>query len=191
MADTRVVTGRKVYSNLKALKFTPYTDESTIGADSFIFEDGLADSFSVQRGDNTVNSRDNEMKDEPLLENTILGKWDFAFTVIDMQGLILTKMCGWDEDAATKSYLAPNAYKPLWVMVEATFNSNDDKVVMTKVKLNPKEIWASLKTSSGQIDFTGTGYANDVKVGTKTGVTPIVVTTATQAVQVGSQITGG
>lgn len=160
-------SGKVLLTNLKYMKVIPYTDETgdTLGTKSFTFDTLLADSVSVQQDDNTVNSRDSETKDEPALENTILGKYKVAATSLDVQDKILEAMMSWVVGASdtTVSY-APTSYKPKWCMIIFAFNSTDKCFVAPKVKLNSKIVIASLKTSSGQIDIAGTAYAGKLTV---------------------------
>lgn len=160
-------SGKVFLTNLKYMKVIPYTDETgdTLGTKSFTFDTLLADSVSVQQDDNTVNSRDSETKDEPALENTVLGSYQIAATSLDVQDKILSAMMGWVTGTTdtTVSY-APTSYRPLYCMIIFAFNSTDKCIVAPKVKLNTKLVVASLKTSSGQIDIAGTAYAGKLTV---------------------------
>ena len=169
-------TGKVVLTNLKYMKVIPYTDDSgdTLGTESFTFDTLLADSVSVQQDDNTVNSRDSETKDEPALENTVLGSYQIAATSLDVQDKILEAMMGWTMGAndTTVAY-APTSYKPLYCMIIFAFNSTDKCFVAPKVKLNTKIVIASLKTSSGQIDIAGTAYAGKLTIDSAAVETPL------------------
>ena len=160
-------SGKVFLTNLKYMKVILYTDETgdTLGTKSFTFDTLLADSVSVQQDDNTVNSRDSETKDEPALENTVLGSYQIAATSLDVQDKILEAMMGWVTGTTdtTVSY-APTSYRPLYCMIIFAFNSTDKCIVAPKVKLNTKLVVASLKTSSGQIDIAGTAYAGKLTV---------------------------
>ena len=169
-------SGKVLLTNLKYMKVIPYTDETgdTLGTKSFTFDTLLADSVSVQQDDNTVNSRDSETKDEPALENTILGKYQVAATSLDVQDKILEAMMSWvvGTTDTTVSY-APTSYKPKWCMIIFAFNSTNKCFVAPKVKLNSKVVIASLKTSSGQIDIAGTAYAGKLTIDSTTVETPL------------------
>lgn len=169
-------SGKVLLTNLKYMKVIPYTDETgdTLGTKSFTFDTLLADSVSVQQDDNTVNSRDSETKDEPALENTVLGSYQIAATSLDVQDKILAAMMGWVTGTtdATVSY-APTSYRPLYCMIIFAFNSTDKCIVAPKVKLNTKLVVASLKTSSGQIDIAGTAYAGKLTVDSAAVETPL------------------
>lgn len=169
-------SGKVFLTNLKYMKVIPYTDETgdTLGTKSFTFDTLLADSVSVQQDDNTVNSRDSETKDEPALENTVLGSYQIAATSLDVQDKILSAMMGWVTGSTdtTVSY-APTSYRPLYCMIIFAFNSTVKCIVAPKVKLNTKLVVASLKTSSGQIDIAGTAYAGKLTVDSAEIETPL------------------
>ena len=169
-------SGKVLLTNLKYMKVIPYTDETgdTLGTKSFTFDTLLADSVSVQQDDNTVNSRDSETKDEPALENTVLGSYQIAATSLDVQDKILAAMMGWVTGTTdtTVSY-APTSYRPLYCMIIFAFNSTGKCIVAPKVKLNTKLVVASLKTSSGQIDIAGTAYAGKLTVDSAAVETPL------------------
>lgn len=176
ITNDELTTGKVVLTNLKYMKVIPYTDDSgdTLGTKSFTFDTLLADSVSVQQDDNTVNSRDSETKDEPALENTILGKYQVAATSLDVQDKILEAMMSWvvGTTDTTVSY-APTSYKPKWCMIIFAFNSTDKCFVAPKVKLNSKIVIASLKTSSGEVQIAGTAYAGKLTIDSTTVETPL------------------
>lgn len=176
ITNDELTTGKVVLTNLKYMKVIPYTDDSgdTLGTKSFTFDTLLADSVSVQQDDNTVNSRDSETKDEPALENTILGKYQVAATSLDVQDKILEAMMSWvvGTTDTTVSY-APTSYKPKWCMIIFAFNSTDKCFVAPKVKLNSKIVVASLKTSSGEVQIAGTAYAGKLTIDSTTVETPL------------------
>lgn len=176
ITNDALTTGKVVLTNLKYMKVIPYTDDSgdTLGTESFTFDTLLADSVSVQQDDNTVNSRDSETKDEPALENTVLGKYQIAATSLDVQDKILEAMMSWviGTTDTTVAY-APTAYKPKWCMIIFAFNSTDKCFVAPKVKLNSKIVIASLKTSSGELQIAGTAYAGKLTIDSTSVETPL------------------
>lgn len=169
MTNNDLNSGKVFLSNLKYLKLIPYTDESgdTLGQTIYSFDTLLADSVSLQNDDPTTNQRDSETKDEPAIQSTILGSYQFAATSLDMQGEILEKFLGWVKGGSTDTdvYYAPVSYKPLYALVILGFNTSDQVIIAPKVKLNSKVVLASLKTSSGQIDLAGTAYAGKLTIG--------------------------
>lgn len=176
ITNDALTTGKVVLTNLKYMKVIPYTDDSgdTLGTESFTFDTLLADSVSVQQDDNTVNSRDSETKDEPALENTVLGKYQIAATSLDVQDKILEAMMSWviGTTDTTVAY-APTAYKPKWCMIIFAFNSTDKCFIAPKVKLNSKIVIASLKTSSGELQIAGTAYAGKLTIDSTSVETPL------------------
>lgn len=176
ITNDALTTGKVVLTNLKYMKVIPYTDDrgDTLGTESFTFDTLLADSVSVQQDDNTVNSRDSETKDEPALENTVLGKYQIAATSLDVQDKILEAMMSWviGTTDTTVAY-APTAYKPKWCMIIFAFNSTDKCFVAPKVKLNSKIVIASLKTSSGELQIAGTAYAGKLTIDSTSVETPL------------------
>ena len=89
MAVTTLNSGKVVFSKSTQILLTPYTDVDTIGSTSYDLVDILADSLSFTPDDNTINSKDAEFRDEPLFENIMLGKIQFAATSTDMQNTIM------------------------------------------------------------------------------------------------------
>lgn len=169
-------TGKVILTNVKYLKLIPYADESgdSLGTKSYTFDTLLADSVSLQQDDPTTNQRDSETKDEPAIQNTVLGSYQFAATSLDVQDKILTSLIGWtqgstDEDVA----YAPVAYKPLYCMAIIAFQSTTKCIVVPKLKLNTKLVIASLKTSSGECQIAGTAYAGKLTIDSKPVDTPV------------------
>lgn len=180
ITNDALTTGKVTLTNLKYMKVIPYTDESgdTLGDKSFTFDTLLADSVSVQQDDNTVNSRDSETKDEPALENTVLGSYQIAATSLDVQDKILEAMMGWTIGTTdTTVAYAPSSYRPLWCMIIFAFNSTNKCFVAPKVKLNTKIVIASLKTSSGELQIAGTAYAGTLTVDSTPIETPLASVT--------------
>lgn len=169
-------TGKVIFQNLKYLKLIPYTDESgdELGTKSFTFDSLLGDSVSLQQDDNTINERESETKSEPVVQNVLLGDWQFAATSIDTQDKILSGVAGWVTGSTDIDIVyAPTSYKPLWCMAILAFNSTDKVLVIPKLKMNSKVVIASLKTSSGQVDIAGTAYAGKLTIDSGTVETTV------------------
>lgn len=175
MAKTTVVdAGRRVFSNLKSIIFTPWTDESTLGADSYDLVNIVGDTTSSEQDENEVNEIVHEFSNEPLYENINLGKKNFATECIDFQNDVLKQLFGWETDEAGNA-MAPIAYKPLYCKVEMQFNSTEDIIVLPKVKLNSRAVIASMKTDAAKGNITGTCYSAYVKAGTLTKETDMAI----------------
>ena len=165
MATKKVIdAGRRVFANLKALIFTPWTDENTLGDTSYDLVNIVGDTTSVEQADNNVNALDHEFSSEPLYENVQLGDKTFTTECIDFQNDVLKQLMGW-EAAEDGTAFAPIQYKDLYCKSEMQFNSTDDVVVLPKVKMNSKSILSSMKTDASRNTLSGTCYSAFVKSG--------------------------
>ena len=174
MANTVIDSGRRIFANLKSIIFTPWTNESTIGADSYDLVNIVGDTTSVEQADNNVNSIEHEFSNEPLYENVTLGSKTFTCECVDFQNDVLKNLMGWDVAEGGDAF-APVVYKDLFCKVEMQFNSTDDIVVLPKVKLNSKAVLGTMKTDASRGTITGTAYSAYVKAGTKEVETDIAV----------------
>lgn len=161
---TSLDSGRRVFTNLKALLFTPWTDESTLGNKTYDLVNIVGDTTSLEQDDNDVNSLEHEFSSEPLYENINLGKKTFSTECIDFRNDVLKTLFGWETTEAGDAF-APTAYKDLYCSVEMQFNSTDDIIVLPKVKLNSKAVLSSMKTDVSRATITGTCYSAYVKAG--------------------------
>lgn len=173
---------RRTFSNLKAVLFTPWTDEKTLGDQEYDLTDIVADTTSVEQADNEVNTIEHEFSGSPLVENISLGAKTFTTECIDMQNAVLYGMFGWSVEVDTdgkvndnSSAFAPKAYKPLYCKVEMQFNSTEDIIVLPKVLLNSKAVLASMKTDVSRANINGTCYPAFVTAGTITKETDMAV----------------
>lgn len=180
MATTVLDSGRRVFANLKAVLFTPWTDETTLGDTTYDLVNIVGDTTSVEQADNDVNALEHEFSNEPLYEVINLGDKTFTTECIDFQNDVLGALFGWevggDEDA-----FAPVTYKDLYCKIEMQFNSTDSVVVLPKVKLNSRAVIATMKTDASRGNITGTCYSAYVKAGTKEVETDMAVIGATNA----------
>lgn len=174
MAKTVVDAGRRVFSNLKSIIFTPWENESTLGEDSYDLVNIVGDTTSSEQDENEVNEIAHEFSNEPLYENINLGKKNFATECIDFQNDVLKQLFGWTTDDAGNA-MAPITYKPLYCKVEMQFNSTEDIIVLPKVKLNSRAVIASMKTDAAKGNITGTCYSAYVKAGTLTKETDMAI----------------
>lgn len=165
---------RRQFSNLKSALFTPWKDEKTLGENTYDLVDIVADTTSVEQEDNEVNTIDHEFSSTPLVENISLGAKTFTTECIDMQNDVLKGMFGWATDEAGNAF-APKAYKPLYCKVELQFNSTDDIVVLPKVLLNSRAVFASMKTDVSRANISGTCYPAFVTAGEITKETDMAV----------------
>ena len=157
MAVIKTDTGRIVLANAEYVHITPWTDEDTIGTDTIDVSNIVGDTLSFTPDDNTVNAKESEFKDDPLFENIVLGKYQFAATCIDFQNSVMEKIYGWKKD--TKGVYAPTGYKDLYATIEVGFRNEDVVVVAPKIKMNSKATIGTLKTGTGEGMLAGTAYS--------------------------------
>ena len=172
--------GRRVFSNLKYIYFTPWTDESTIGDETYDLVNIVGDTTSSEQDENEVNEIAHEFSSEPLYENVNLGKKNFSTECIDFQNDVLKELFGWTIDANGNA-MAPITYKPLYCKIEMGFNSTEDIIVLPKVKLNSRAVIASMKTDAAKGNITGTCYSAFVTAGNMTKETDMAVISSANA----------
>ena len=160
MAILKTDTGRIVLANAEYVHITPWTNEDTIGTDTIDVTNIVGDTLSFTPDDNTVNAKESEFKDDPLFENIVLGKYQFAATCIDFQNTVMEKIFGWKKD--TKGVYAPTGYKDLYATIEVGFRNEDVVVVAPKIKMNSKATIGTLKTGTAEGQLAGTAYAAKV-----------------------------
>lgn len=169
---------RRVFSNLKAALFTPWTDFKTLptGEDAQVYDlvDIVADTTSVEQSENEINTIDSEFSSAPLVENVNLGEKTFSTECIDLQNDVLKSMFGW-KTTGTGDAFAPIGYEDLYCKVELHFNSTKDIIVLPKVKLNSRAIIASMKTDVSRANITGTCYPAYVTAGGETRNTDMAI----------------
>lgn len=190
MAFKKLDSGRIVLSNAAYLYITPYTNEDTLGADTYDIVNIVGDTLSFTPDDNTVNAKEWEFGDTPLFENITLGKIQFAATCIDFQNDVLKSLMGWQ--ASGDILYAPTSYKDIYALVEVGFKNEDVVVVVPKLKLNSKAIISTLKTGTGEGTLAGTAYNQTITSGEDTIETPMAfIPDGTQITVLGQSITTG
>ena len=160
MAILKTDTGRIVLANAEYVHITPWTDEDTIGTETIDVTNIVGDTLSFTPDDNTVNAKESEFKDDPLFENIVLGKYQFAATCIDFQNTVMEKLYKWKKD--TKGVYAPTGYKDHYATIEVGIRNEDVVVVAPKIKMNSKATIGTLKTGTGEGMLAGTAYAAKV-----------------------------
>ena len=154
-------TGRIVLSNAEYIHITPYVDSDNLGKQTYDIVDIVGDSLSFTPDDNTVNAKESEFSDQPVFENVILGKYQFAATCIDFQNDVMTQIYGWEADNNGNVY-SPMGYKEKYALIEIGFRNTNVAVVAPKVKLNSKATIASLKTGTAEGAIAGTAYIGEI-----------------------------
>lgn len=180
MAKTVLDSERRVFTNLKAILFTPWTSESAIGETTYDLVNIVGDTTSVEQADNNVNEIEHEFSSEPLYENITLGKKSFTCDCIDFQNDVLKNLFGWETTEGGDAF-APITYKDLFCKIEMQFNSTNDIVVLPKVKMNSKVVLSSMKSNVSKGTISGTCYSAYVKAGTKEEETDEAIISATNA----------
>lgn len=181
MATTVLDSGRRVFANLKAVLFTPYTDESTLGDTTYDLVNIVGDTTSLEQAENEVNALEHELSNEPLYEVINLGDKTFTTECIDFANPVLQSLFGWEIDEEGDDAFAPITYKDLYCKVEMQFNSTKSIIVLPKVKLNSRAVIASMKTDASRGNITGTCYSAYVKAGTKEVETDMAIIGETNA----------
>lgn len=180
MAKIVLDSERRVFTNLKAILFTPWTNESTIGDTTYDLVNIVGDTTSVEQADNNVNEIEHEFSSEPLYENITLGKKSFTCDCIDFQNDVLKNLFGWETTEGGDAF-APITYKDLFCKIEMQFNSTNDIVVLPKVKMNSKVVLSTMKSNVSKGTISGTCYSAYVKAGTKEEETDEAIVSATNA----------
>ena len=180
MATTVLDSGRRVFTNLKAILFTPYTDESTLGATTYDLVNIVGDTTSVEQADNDVQNIEHEFSSSPLYEAVNFGDKTFTCECIDFQNDVLKNLFGWVTEEGGDAF-APLDYKDLYCKVEMQFNSTKDIVVLPKLKMNSKAVLSSLKTDASRGTISGTCYPAYVKAGENEHKTDMAIIGAANA----------
>lgn len=164
MAKTVIDSGKRVFTNLKSITFTPWTDDSTVGEDSYDFVNIVGDSTNLEQADNDVSTIEHEFSSSPLYETVNLGEKTFSCECIDFQNPVLKNLMGWEVTESGDAF-APSDYKDLYCKVEMAFNSTEDIVVLPKLKMNSKAMLSTMKTDVSRGTISGTCYPAYVKAG--------------------------
>ena len=180
MAKTVLDSERRVFTNLKAILFTPWTSESAVGENTYDLVNIVGDTTSVEQADNNVNEIEHEFSSEPLYENITLGKKSFTCDCIDFQNDVLKNLFGWETTEGGDAF-APITYKDLFCKIEMQFNSTNDIIVLPKVKMNSKVVLSTMKSNVSKGTISGTCYSAYVKAGTKEEETDEAIVSATNA----------
>ena len=178
MAKTVIDSGKRVFTNLKSIVFTPWTDDETIGEASYDLVNIVGDTTQLEQADNDVSTIEHEFGSSPLYETITLGDKTFTCECIDFQNPVLKNLLGWEVTESGDAF-APVDYKDLYCKVEMEFNSTEDIVVLPKLKMNSKAMLASMKTDVSRATISGTCYPAYVKAGTTEKKTDFAIISAT------------
>ena len=178
MAKTVIDSGKRVFTNLKSIVFTPWTDDETIGEASYDLVNIVGDTTQLEQADNDVSTIEHEFSSSPLYETITLGDKTFTCECIDFQNPVLKNLLGWEVTESGDAF-APVDYKDLYCKVEMEFNSTEDIVVLPKLKMNSKAMLASMKTDVSRATISGTCYPAFVKAGSTEKKTDFAIISAT------------
>lgn len=178
MAKTVIDSGKRVFTNLKSIVFTPWTDDETIGEASYDLVNIVGDTTQLEQADNDVSTIGHEFSSSPLYETITLGDKTFTCECIDFQNPVLKNLLGWEVTESGDAF-APVDYKDLYCKVEMEFNSTEDIVVLPKLKMNSKAMLASMKTDVSRATISGTCYPAFVKAGSTEKKTDFAIISAT------------
>lgn len=173
MATTTIDAGKRVFTNLSSIKFTPW-EEDAVGANTYDIVNIVGDSTSIEQADNDISTIEHEFSSEPLHEVVTLGSKTFTCECIDFQNDVLKSLFDWTTSADGTAF-APIEYKDLYCQIELEFAGTEDRIVLPKVKLNSRAVIASMKTDVSRGTITGTCYSAWVKVGSNIGETDMAI----------------
>lgn len=154
-------TSRKL-GGVTQILITPFTSSGVKGETTYSLDNIIGDTLSISQEDPTTNEIECETRDEPLFENTTIGKITVSMESADIQHAILVNCLGFKKDAKNNTCYAPTTYKEIWAEIEAVF-SNGDSLVAPKVKLRGSINASSLKTGIVKGIISGTCYTTNVQ----------------------------
>lgn len=169
------LTGAKKLKGVKQILVTPYEEGGdTLGATAYQLDNIVADTTSIAQDDPETTDIECETRDEPIDTVTTLGSYRFTTTSGDVQKELLTNIMGFQEDKSSKILYAPASYKDMYAEIRIVF-SNDDALVLPKVKLNNKIVAETLKTGLVQATIAGTAFSKDVTINSEPAQTPFYI----------------
>lgn len=153
------------FQDAKGMFVTPY-DATTgyLGVDTYDIHDIVGDTLSLTQDDAEKTEIPWEFGDDPLDENTKLGKKNFACQCLDFQDDIMKALFGCTIDPSTGAVVFPAEYKELNVMIRVVFDDVD--FVLPLVKLDAKAVLENMRSDVARGQLNGTVYATEVKLGT-------------------------
>ena len=159
MALVELTNKVKVY-NPYALYVTPWTSETTKGANTYKLDEVIRDTTTITQDDPEENKIENEFSSAPIINTVTLGSYKFSSEVADMSPELLKILCGYTTDTTNEKAYAPSTYAPVYAEISLVFAATGGKYIaatLPKVQLNSKATLDSLSTSMGRITLAGTG----------------------------------
>lgn len=152
--------GQQHFMDAKGLFVTPYGSDGLLGETTYDINDIVGDTINITPDDATKNETPHEFTDDPLLENTTLGKKNFTCDCIDFQDDIMKALYGCK--VIDGAVVFPAEYKDLFVMIRVAFDDKD--VVMPYVKMDAKAIFENLRSGVARGQLTGTLMSKEVVI---------------------------
>lgn len=159
MALVELTNKVKVY-NPYALFVTPWTSETTKGANTYKLDEVIRDTTTITQDDPEENKIENEFSSAPIINTVTLGSYKFGSEVADMSPELLKILCGYTTDINNEKAYAPSTYAPVYAEISLVFAATGGKYIaatLPKVQMNSKATLDSLSTSMGRITLAGTG----------------------------------
>lgn len=165
MSYIRTGGNRLVYKKPESMLLIPYyydssndVDDYVLGEDVYDITSVIGDSIVLEQGDGNTETKENEFKNTPLLENTTSGKWVMTAQIYDLQNDVLRSISGamYGGGAA----FLPDDYIPMYVLVRVRFSdASTPDLIIPKMLLNSKLLVSQLKTRGGQGNLAGTSFS--------------------------------
>jgi len=191
---TKIKNVEARYSDPTGVIFVPWTDGDTIGTIGYDVFSIVGDTFSVTQDDPDTTEIPHEFSDNPLDENTSLGKATLTMQCLDFDDDLLVKLFGCTKTTIGTGNTAkdvisfPAGYKDLYCLVQLEFA--DKVVVFPKVKMNSKAVFENLRSDIARGELSGTLYNTDVKLGESIVDTPRLHVPAGATYTVGGTVSG-
>lgn len=154
----------------KFIYATPWVEDTNgvleKGDTTYNFQDVLQDSTSFSQDEPTENPIENEVSDEPIMNNITLGTKSITTTICDIQEGIIQDFLGFEVDANGGRVYAPAGYTELFAEIAIVLDKGGDKYVayvFPKVQLASRQILESLSSGMAQVELSGTALSADVE----------------------------
>ena len=141
------------------------------GPTTYLFDHILRDSTSLAQDDNEVTTISNDLSDEAIMRNVVLGSWQFTTTVDDVQKDLVCDLCGFSLYGG-RAYAPPSyseTFAEVTVVLDAGIDSSHRQkyvaYVIPKLQLNARMILESLNSSMAGFTLAGTAFPSEMAGG--------------------------
>lgn len=155
-----VDTKYRRFQDAKAMFVTRYDDDGNLERETYDIHDIVGDTVSLTQDDAERTEIPWEFGDDPLDENTSLGKKTFTCQCLDFQNVIMRTLFGCE--IINGSVVFPSEYKDLYVMIRIVFDDVD--FVLPYVKMDAKPVLENLRSDIARGELTGTLYSKLVYI---------------------------